>query len=404
MAVNLTEPEVLLPVPGVRIASGRSGIKDTPRDDLALAVFAPGTVVSGVYTQSAFAAPPVQLARDHQASTLAWIINSGNANAATGAPGRQDALDICHTVAVQLGLTKDQVQPFSTGVIGERLDIAKMRSAIPELVDSLNNDGWLAFGKAIMTTDTVVKAASATVNLDGAEVVLTGVAKGSGMIKPNMATMLGYIACDAPIAAGMLDQMVVEIANASFNRITVDGDTSTNDCFMLAATGQCDITPITSDEDPRYTDLQNALSDVAKTLAQAIVRDGEGATKFVTITVIGGRNREECLEVAYTVAESPLVKTALFAGDANWGRFCMAIGRANVEGLAPETVSLWLDGVQVAAKGLMSDQYTEMAGSQVLSQDEFEVRIDLGRGYACETVWTTDLSYEYIRINAEYRS
>lgn len=403
MAVNLAEPEGLMPVPGVRLAAIRTGIKDAPRDDLALALFDEGTVIAGVYTQSAFAAPPVALAKE-RLTPRAWIVNSGNANAATGQPGRADAIAVCDAVARELGLQGDDIQPFSTGVIGERLDVSRICAAIPALVKNLSPDQWLGYGKAILTTDTVTKAVSKRVSVDGTDIILTGVAKGSGMIKPNMATMLGYIACNASVAPDVLEQMVQEVADGSFNRITVDGDTSTNDCFMLAATGKSEMAAITSVTDERYVILQQAVLEVAQTLAQAIVRDGEGATKFVTITVAGGHHAQECLEVAYTVAESPLVKTALFAGDANWGRFCMAIGRAQVAKLDPNRVSLWLDKVQVASGGLMADDYTEDAGASVLAQDEFRVMIDLGRGDATETVWTTDLSYEYVRINAEYRS
>ena len=403
MAVNLAEPEGLMPVPGVRLAAIRTGIKDAPRDDLALALFDEGTVIAGVYTQSAFVAPPVALAKE-RLTPRAWIVNSGNANAATGQPGRADAIAVCDAVARELGLQGDDIQPFSTGVIGERLDVSRICAAIPALVKDLSPDQWLGYGKAILTTDTVTKAVSKRVSVDGTDIILTGVAKGSGMIKPNMATMLGYIACNASVAPDVLEQMVQEVADGSFNRITVDGDTSTNDCFMLAATGKSEMAAITSVTDERYVILQQAVLEVAQSLAQAIVRDGEGATKFVTITVAGGHHAQECLEVAYTVAESPLVKTALFAGDANWGRFCMAIGRAQVAKLDPNRVSLWLDKVQVASGGLMADDYTEDAGASVLAQDEFRVMIDLGRGDATETVWTTDLSYEYVRINAEYRS
>jgi len=403
VAVNLVEPDTLIPVPGVRLAAIRTGIKDAPRDDLALAVFDEGTVISGVYTQSAFAAPPVDLAKQ-RLTPRAWIVNSGNANAATGRPGRADAIAVCDAVARELGLQGDDIQPFSTGVIGERLDVSRICAAVPALVRGLSADRWLAYGKAIMTTDTVTKAVSKQVSVGGTDIILTGVAKGSGMIKPNMATMLGYIACNAAVTPGVLDRMVQEVANGSFNRITVDGDTSTNDCFMLAATGKSEMAAITSVTDERYDPLKQAVLEVAQALAQAIVRDGEGATKFVTITVAGGEHAQECLEVAYTVAESPLVKTALFAGDANWGRFCMAIGRAEVTELDPNRVSLWLDEVRVASGGLMADDYTEDAGASVLAQDEFRVLIDLGRGDASETVWTTDLSYEYVRINAEYRS
>lgn len=403
MAVNLVEPNALTPVPGVRLAAVRTGIKDTPRDDLALAVFDEGTVIAGVYTQSAFAAPPVDLAKE-RVTPRAWIVNSGNANAATGQPGRADAIAVCEVVAQELGLQGDDIQPFSTGVIGERLDLARINAAVPALVQGLSSDHWLAYGRAIMTTDTVTKAVSKRVRVDGSDIIVTGVAKGSGMIKPNMATMLAYIASNATVVPEVLDRMVQEVANESFNRITVDGDTSTNDCFMLAATGKSEMAAINSVADERYPRLKQVVLEVAQTLAQAIVRDGEGATKFVTVTVAGGEHPQECLEVAYTVAESPLVKTALFAGDANWGRFCMAIGRAEVAELDPSRVSLWLDDVQVASGGLMSDDYTEDAGASVLAHDEFRVLIDLGRGDASQTVWTTDLSYEYVRINAEYRS
>ena len=403
MAVNLVEPNALTPVPGVRLAAVRTGIKDAPRDDLALAVFDEGTVIAGVYTQSAFAAPPVDLAKE-RVTPRAWIVNSGNANAATGQPGRADAIAVCEVVAQELGLQGDDIQPFSTGVIGERLDVARINAAVPALVQGLSSDHWLAYGRAIMTTDTVTKAVSKRVRVDGSDIIVTGVAKGSGMIKPNMATMLAYIASNATVVPEVLDRMVQEVANESFNRITVDGDTSTNDCFMLAATGKSEMAAINSVADERYPRLKQVVLEVAQTLAQAIVRDGEGATKFVTVTVAGGEHAQECLETAYTVAESPLVKTALFAGDANWGRFCMAIGRAEVAELDPSRVSLWLDEVQVASGGLMSDDYTEDAGASVLAQDEFRVLIDLGRGDASQTVWTTDLSYEYVRINAEYRS
>ena len=403
MAVNLVEPNALTPVPGVRLAAVRTGIKDTPRDDLALAVFDEGTVIAGVYTQSAFAAPPVDLAKE-RVTPRAWIVNSGNANAATGQPGRADAIAVCEVVAQELGLQGDDIQPFSTGVIGERLDVPRIKAAVPALVQGLSSDHWLAYGRAIMTTDTVTKAVSKRVRVDGSDIIVTGVAKGSGMIKPNMATMLAYIASNATVVPEVLDRMVQEVANESFNRITVDGDTSTNDCFMLAATGKSEMAAINSVADERYPRLKQVVLEVAQTLAQAIVRDGEGATKFVTVTVAGGEHPQECLEVAYTVAESPLVKTALFAGDANWGRFCMAIGRAEVAELDPSRVSLWLDEVQVASGGLMSDDYTEDAGASVLAHDEFRVLIDLGRGDASQTVWTTDLSYEYVRINAEYRS
>ena len=402
MAVNLPPPHDVLDVPGIELGTASTGLKST--DDVVVARLHQNARVAGVYTQSAFAAAPVLLARDREDQCQAWVINSGNANAATGEPGKQDAEAICAKVADCLHIDAESVLPFSTGVIGERLDVPALNRAAAVAVERLNSAGWLSAASAIMTTDTVPKLISRRVALATGEVVVTGMAKGSGMIKPDMATMLAFVACDATISAPLLSALTTDLAGRSFNRISVDGDTSTNDCFMLAATGAGETAEINSDEDEDYAALLAGLSDVVGELAQAIVRDGEGATKFVTVHVCGGASRGECLEVAYTVAESPLVKTALFAGDANWGRFCMAIGRAHVEDLDPSGIALWLDDVQVADAGLMSETYTEAAGSNVLAQDEFKVTIDLGRGAAEETIWTTDLSYEYVRINAEYRS
>ena len=402
MAVNLPPPHDVLDVSGIELGTASTGLKST--DDVVVARLHQNARVAGVYTQSAFAAAPVLLARDREDQCQAWVINSGNANAATGEPGKQDAEAICAKVAECLHIDAESVLPFSTGVIGERLDVPALNRAAAVAVERLNSAGWLSAASAIMTTDTVPKLISRRVALATGEVVVTGMAKGSGMIKPDMATMLAFVACDATISAPLLSALTTDLAGRSFNRISVDGDTSTNDCFMLAATGAGETAEINSDEDEDYAALLAGLSDVVGELAQAIVRDGEGATKFVTVHVCGGASRSECLEVAYTVAESPLVKTALFAGDANWGRFCMAIGRARVEDLDPSGIALWLDDVQVADAGLMSETYTEAAGSNVLAQDEFKVTIDLGRGAAEETIWTTDLSYEYVRINAEYRS
>ncbi|MEE6248236.1 MAG: bifunctional glutamate N-acetyltransferase/amino-acid acetyltransferase ArgJ [Pseudomonadota bacterium] len=403
MAVNLPQPSGFLAVPGIEIGTGATGLKD--RDDVVVAVMDPQTRVAGVYTQSAFAAPPVELAKTREAKSRVWVINSGNANAATGEPGRHDAEQICACVADQLvGVDATQVQPFSTGVIGERLNVPLLQQAAQKSTVELKPDGWLAAATAIMTTDTVAKLVSRRVTLSTGDVVITGMAKGSGMIKPDMATMLAFVACNAKVAPHLMPVLTKKLADRSFNRISVDGDTSTNDCFMLATTGVSDTAEIDSLDHKDFPTLLAGFSEVVQHLAQAIVRDGEGATRFVTVLVTGGVNAQECLEVAYTVAESPLVKTALFAGDANWGRFCMAIGRAQVADLDASKVALWLDDVQVAEGGLMSSSYTEAAGSAVLAQDEFKVTIDLGRGNAEETIWTTDLSYEYVRINAEYRS
>jgi glutamate N-acetyltransferase/amino-acid N-acetyltransferase len=296
------------------------------------------------------------------------------------------------------------VQPFSTGVIGERLPVARMNDGVQQAYADLREDGWLDAARAIMTTDTVPKGVSRQIAIDDTTVTITGIAKGSGMIKPNMATMLAYVACDVSVAAGVADELIHDAVAHSFNRITVDGDTSTNDCFMLACSGAADNTPVSRRDDARYPVLADAITQVATTLAQNLVRDGEGATKFVTVQVQGGRSPQDCLAVAYTLAESPLVKTALFAGDANWGRFCMAIGRAPVDELDPTRVQLWLDDVQVAKDGLMADDYSEERGAAVLAQDEFTITVDLGSGSAAETIWTTDLSYDYVRINAEYRT
>ena len=389
-------------MPGIRLGTAASGLKAS--DDVVVAHLDPQARGAGGYTQSSFAAAPVLLARERQENCQAWVINSGNANAATGEPGKQDAHIICESAAELLGIDVGQVQPFSTGVIGERLDVPALTRAVASAAATLRSDGWLSAANAIMTTDTVPKLVSKRIALSTGEVVVTGMAKGSGMIKPDMATMLAFVACNANISPSLLKQITTDLANQSFNRISVDGDTSTNDCFMLAATGCSDTDEIKTTEDKDYAPLLDGLATVAQQLAQAIVRDGEGATKFVTVQVTGGASPQECLEVAYTVAESPLVKTALFAGDANWGRFCMAIGRAKVAGLDASKVALWLDDVQVANAGLMSATYTEAAGSAVLAQDEFKVTIDLGRGDAEEQIWTTDLSYEYVRINAEYRS
>lgn len=404
MAVNLSVPGKLLEIPGIQMGTARTGIKSADRDDVAVFSFALGTTTAGVYTQSSFIAPPVQLAKARQAYCRAWVINSGNANAATGELGYQDADAVCSDVAEHLDIDLANVLPFSTGVIGERLNVPALKKAVTNAVANLGSDAWLKTAAAIMTTDTVAKACSRQVLVGGEVVTITGIAKGSGMIKPNMATMLGFVGCDANISQALLSVMVKDIADESFNRITVDGDTSTNDCFMVSATAQSNAAAIVSQDDLAYRQLREGLTQVAQILAQAIVRDGEGATKFVTVRVTGGASAQECLEVAYTVAESPLVKTALFAGDANWGRFCMAIGRAEVVDLDVSNVALWLNEVEVASGGLMSPTYTEAAGAGVLAQDEFSVIIDLGRGDASETIWTTDLSYEYVRINAEYRS
>lgn len=406
MAVNLAPPAALLAVPGVRLASGGAAIKTADRDDLALLCFDAGTSVAGIFTQSAFRAAPVLIAesRIKAGAVRALLVNSGNANAATGDQGMEDALTLCRAAAGALDLPEETVLPFSTGVIGERLPVAKMTPVVESLADQVGEDGWLNAAQAIMTTDTVAKACSRQIDLNGHAVTITGMAKGSGMIRPDMATMLAYVCTDAAVSPACLQALLHKASAGSFNRITVDGDTSTNDAFILAATGVAANSVIDDVDSAEAAALLDGVLTVARTLAQAIVRDGEGATKFVTVAVEGGASEAECLQVAYTIAESPLVKTALFASDPNWGRLAMAIGRAGVENLDPAGVQIFFDDVQVMQDGLMAPEYSEEAGAGVLAAEEFTIRVVLGRGEADAQVWTSDLSYEYVRINAEYRT
>ncbi len=412
MPVNLPPLGELLPVPGVRLGTARAGIKKTAtppsagRQDLVVLLLAEGSSVAGVFTRNAFRAAPVLLAEAGIArgGVRGMVINSGNANAATAAPGMEDARRVCEALADAASLPAGSVLPFSTGVIGVRLPVTRMVEALPDAVATAAADRWSDAARAIMTTDTAPKAVSRQVDVAGSRVTITGMAKGAGMIKPDMATMLGFVCCDANVDPPCLQVLVRQVADASFNRITVDGDTSTNDAFVIAATGVAGHPRISEPGDDGYAALAEGLADVARTLAQWLVRDGEGATRFVTVRVEGGASAAECLRVAYTVAESPLIKTAIFAGDPNWGRFCMAIGRAGVPDLDTARVNLFLDEVCVARSGLMAEGYTEADGARVMARDEFEVRIELGRGDACETVWTTDLSYDYVKINAEYRT
>lgn len=404
MAVNLPPVSDLRPVPGVRIGTTCAGVKQTVRDDLVVMEFAPGTRIAGVFTRSAFKAAPVLVSQRHLArgAVRAFVINSGNANAATGDAGIEDALRCCERVARRLGVSAQAVLPFSTGVIGVRLPVEKIERGIDDATARLAAD-WLPAARAIMTTDTAPKALSASAEIGGRTVTVTGIAKGAGMIKPDMATMLAYVATDAAIPQATLDRLVRRVNEKSFNRISIDGDTSTNDSFVLAATGLGGVA-IDDVRSPGYRQIERLLTSVATGLAQRIVRDGEGATKFVTVCVGGARSRREALRVAYTIAESPLVKTALFASDPNWGRFCMAIGRAGIADLDTAGVSLHLDDVCVAERGMIASTYTEARGAGVMAKDEFTVSVDLGRGRARETVWTCDFSYEYVKINAEYRT
>ena len=404
MAVNLPPMGDLLPIDGIAVGAAEAGVKYADRLDLAVMVLDPGSVAGGVFTQSAFAAAPVVLARQRVGTPRALLVNSGNANAATGERGLADARATCSHVAAQLGVAESAVLPFSTGVIGEFLDMGAMRRGIDAAVPAARPEGWADAAHAIMTTDTAPKAVSRQASVDGVPIRATGMVKGSGMIRPDMATMLAFLGTDARISAATTSTLARDLAERSFNRITVDGDTSTNDSFVVMATGKAGGATIEDDASPAYAELLDALTPVVVELAQRTVRDGEGATKFMTVRVEQGATAAECREVAFTIAHSPLVKTAVFAGDPNWGRFCMAIGRAGVPGLDPNKVSLYLDEVCVARDGLMADEYTEEAGATVMAQDEFTVRVLLGRGEATETVWTSDLSYEYVRINAEYRT
>lgn len=406
MSVNMPPMGALMPVPGIRLGTAAAGIKKPGRDDVAVLVVEEGATCAGVFTRNSFRAAPVILAESRIAAggVRALLINSGNANAATGAQGLENAEKVCAAMAQALGVSAEAVAPFSTGVIGEPLPVDRMLPSLPAAVASLDADNWARVAKAIMTTDTAPKALSRQVRIGGAEVTVTGMVKGAGMIKPDMATMLAFVGCDATVAPGTLQTLVREVADVSFNRITIDGDTSTNDSFVVVASGKAATGEIASTSSDEYQALRGTLIEVCQELAQRVVRDGEGATRFVTVNVTGGANEAECLRVAYTIAESPLVKTALFAGDPNWGRLSMAIGRAGVENLDTSSVNVFLGEVSVMEAGLKAPGYTEEAGAGVMARPEFEIRVELGRGSESAVVWTTDLSYEYVKINAEYRS
>ncbi|MBK7899348.1 MAG: bifunctional glutamate N-acetyltransferase/amino-acid acetyltransferase ArgJ [Azonexus sp.] len=399
-------PQALFPVPGVRLGVAAAEIRKKNRRDLTLIALDPGCTVAGVFTQNRFCAAPVQLCRSHLecgSAIRALVINTGIANAGTGEPGRLAAQATCGAVAELLGVEAQQVLPFSTGVILEALPVERLVAGLPACQTDLKADNWHAAAHAIMTTDTVAKAASRQVQAVGRTVTVTGMSKGAGMIKPNMATMLGFVATDAGIARPLLETLVKEAADASFNGITVDGDTSTNDSFVLMASGASGAAFVTGQE-PGWDAVRDALIAVAVELAQAIVRDGEGATKFITVAVEGGRDREECRQVAYAVAHSPLVKTAFFASDPNLGRILAAIGYAGIADLDVDGLRVWLDDVMVAEKGGRAASYREEDGARVMGQAEITVRIDLGRGTAMANVHTCDLSYDYVKINADYRS
>ncbi len=409
MSVGLTAPATgeLQPIPGIRIGITQAGVRKAGKDDLAVMLLPEGATMAGVYTLNRFCAAPVTLCRERRDSDVApraLVINTGNANAGTGKDGMARAQSICRTLAGRLGCDELGVWPFSTGVIMETLPSERIIDALPAAVAEAVEDNWLRAASAIMTTDTVPKGRSLTRVIGGASVTVTGIAKGSGMIQPNMATMLGYIGVDAQVPQPVLQAMLDEVTQESFNRVTVDGDTSTNDAFMLIANGRPGSLTVDSVEDDSYAALRDAVAEVAVFLAQSLARDGEGATKFVTIEVSGGRDRAECRQVGKAIAHSPLVKTALFASDPNLGRILAAVGYAGIDDLDVGRVGLWLGDVRVVVDGGRDPDYIEADAAAVMAEPEISMRIDLGRGLAVDQVWTCDFSYDYVRINAEYRS
>ncbi len=405
MAVGLGPLPTLHPVPGFELGIASAGIKRPGRKDVVVMRCAEGSTVAGVFTLNAFCAAPVVLAKQRaQGAVRYFLTNTGNANAGTGEPGMQAAMRSCASLASLAGVTEQAVLPFSTGVIGEPLPVEKIEAALPAALADLDENHWAEAATGIMTTDTLPKGASRQFAHQGVIVTVTGISKGAGMIRPNMATMLGYIATDAKVSQVVLQDLVRDAANKSFNRITIDGDTSTNDCCMLVATGKAALPEVTEAKGELFTKLKQAVFEVSMDVAQSIVRDGEGATKFVTVVVNGGANHQECLDVGYAVAHSPLIKTALFASDPNWGRILAAVGRAGVPDLDVSKIDVYLGAVCIAAKGGRSPSYTEDQGAAVMAKEEIEIRIELGRGSCSETIWTTDLSHEYVRINAEYRT
>ncbi len=408
MPVNYTTPaaDQLFPVAGVRLGVAEAEIRKKNRRDLTLVALDAGCTVAGVFTQNRFCAAPVQICRQHLSGgkeIRALIINTGIANAGTGEPGRQAAQETCVAVGQLLGVVPEQVLPFSTGVILELLPVDRIKAGLPAVKADLKADNWHAAAHGIMTTDTIAKAASRTVAVNGKKVTISGVSKGAGMIRPNMATMLGFLATDAGIAQPLLDKLVKEAADASFNCITVDGDTSTNDSYVMIATGQSGAS-FAAESDAGWADVKAAIIAVSVELAQAIVRDGEGATKFITVAVEGGKDVEECRKVGYAIGHSPLVKTAFFASDPNLGRILAAVGYAGIDDLDVDGVKVWLDDVLVAEQGGRAAAYKEEDGARVMAQAEITVRVDLGRGAAKACVYTCDFSYDYVKINADYRS
>jgi glutamate N-acetyltransferase/amino-acid N-acetyltransferase len=409
MAVNLAKPraESLLPVPGVRLGIAKAGIRKPNRKDLLVVALDEGSRVAGVFTRNRFAAAPVLVCRAHLAQRepiRAIVVNTGVANAGTGEPGLENARATCEAVASALGVRAAQVLPLSTGVIMEPLPIDRVRAGIPHCVSALQPEAWVDAAEAIMTTDTVPKAVSRQVEIDGRTLTVTGIAKGAGMIEPNMATMLGIIATDAAIGPEALVYMARTVANDSFNAITVDGDTSTNDTLLLVATGRAGNPEIFGEGTAEFGKLCSTVLEVAQALAQSIVRDGEGATKFITVKVDGGETREECMRVAKSIANSPLVKTAFFASDPNLGRILAAVGNAGIDDLDSARIGLKIGSVTVVENGGRAGSYTEELGQQAMKPDEITLTVTLGRGVESATAWTCDFSYDYVKINADYRS
>jgi glutamate N-acetyltransferase/amino-acid N-acetyltransferase len=409
MPVNLLAPDEssLFPIAGVRIGVTEAGVRKQGRKDLTVVLIDEGASVSGVFTRNRFCAAPVQLCREHLASgkgVRAMVINTGNANAGTGQDGLERARKTCEALGQKLGVDAQQILPFSTGVIMEPLPEDRIIAGLDKAIADASITHWSRAAQGIMTTDTVPKAFGQQVVIDGKTINITGISKGAGMIRPNMATMLGFIATDACVDPSVMKQLALELAEGSFNRVTVDGDTSTNDSLVVIASNQAGHAPISRLESPQGQLLKSAMLNVARLLAQAIVRDGEGATKFITIRVEGGRSTQECAQVAYAIAHSPLVKTAFFASDPNLGRILAAVGYAGIDDLDQGLIELYLDDVHVVTQGGRRVQYREEDGQRVMKQSEITVRVDLGRGSCTDTVWTCDLSHEYVTINADYRS
>ena len=409
MPVNLTAPNPsdLFPVPGVSLGITMAGVRKANRRDLTVITLAPGSAVAGVFTKNRYCAAPVQLCREHLkagSDVRALVINTGNANAGTGEDGLIRARQTCIALARHLDIAPEQVLPFSTGVIMETLPVDRIEAGLPAALANLSEGNWAVAAEGIMTTDTLPKAYSKQITLGGQTVTITGISKGAGMIKPNMATMLGFLATDAKVAPGLLQALVTDAANASFNRITIDGDTSTNDSFVLIASRQAAHAEITDLSSTEGQALRAALIEVSQQLAQAIVRDGEGATKFISVTIEGGRTEAECALAAYAIAHSPLVKTAFFASDPNLGRILAAVGYAGIDDLDQNLIEMHLDDVHVVTKGGRNPAYREEDGQRVMKQSEITIRVHLGRGQASTTVWTCDLSHDYVTINADYRS